>query len=231
MVHLAARFDEVAGQDVDFGALVLAAKRLTAAGLRDRVVLVAAPLERRVFHAGTFDAVKCTDVVEHVQDPELVLRNLEDQTAPGGILYVLTPNRWSLATPEPHVRLWLVGYLPRAWAERYVQWRLGISYANVARMLSFPGLRRTLHATGNLEVRFVPLEDKYLNPDSRRGRMLKRVFDVPPFTWLSASLRYVQPVLEALCVRRLSDPNAEGALGLPPAGPVPPGVVGRRGTR
>lgn len=44
----------------------------------------------------SFDAVVCYEVVEHVQDPELVLRNLATALRPGGIMILAAPNPSSL---------------------------------------------------------------------------------------------------------------------------------------
>lgn len=61
----------------------------------------------------TFDVVTLTDVLEHLVDPERMLRNVHRVLAPGGILYVTTPNlnrlrRWLYAEAdrrEHHVSL------------------------------------------------------------------------------------------------------------------------------
>jgi hypothetical protein len=58
----------------------------------------------------------------------------------GGAVFLNTVNRYSLA-PEPHVNLWGVGLLPRAFQDRYVRWRRGVGYVNI-RPLSYPELRR-----------------------------------------------------------------------------------------
>ncbi len=44
------------------------------------------------FEPGTYDAVICFEVIEHVPDPEALLEALEAMTAPGGRVYLSTPN-------------------------------------------------------------------------------------------------------------------------------------------
>jgi 2-polyprenyl-3-methyl-5-hydroxy-6-metoxy-1,4-benzoquinol methylase len=41
---------------------------------------------------GTFDAIICGDVLEHLADPEHVLRALRERVAPGGVLIASLPN-------------------------------------------------------------------------------------------------------------------------------------------
>jgi SAM-dependent methyltransferase len=201
LVHLAARFEHVVGQDSDLPSLLIALKRCQELGIAHRVTLVASRLEERAFPSGTFDAIKCTDVLEHVDDPTLVCRRMAEGLIESGVLFVLTPNRWSLTTPEPHVRLWGVGFLPGRLADWYVTRRLGFPYRNVARLISYRRFRRILEGTG-LAVTIIPVEDKHLNPDSWRGKVFKRAFSHGPLEWLSWTVRPVQRTLEALCVKR-----------------------------
>lgn len=59
------------------------------------------------FKDGTFSAVVCSDVIEHVQKPADMLREMWRVLAPGGIVVVTTPIRY---TEQPldrmHVREW-----------------------------------------------------------------------------------------------------------------------------
>jgi SAM-dependent methyltransferase len=60
-------------------------------------------LEYRVLDAESmdttrkFDFVLCTEVIEHANDPDRVIRNVEDILAPGGVAIVTLPNRISFA--------------------------------------------------------------------------------------------------------------------------------------
>jgi len=49
--------------------------------------------------SGSFDAVVFLQTIEHVPDPHAVLCHLRDLLAPGGLLYVSTPNVRRLAPP------------------------------------------------------------------------------------------------------------------------------------
>jgi len=48
---------------------------------------------------GSYDAVVFLQTIEHVQDPPAVLAHLRELLAPGGALYVSTPNLLTLAPP------------------------------------------------------------------------------------------------------------------------------------
>jgi 2-polyprenyl-3-methyl-5-hydroxy-6-metoxy-1,4-benzoquinol methylase len=49
--------------------------------------------------AGAFDAVVFLQTIEHVHDPVAVLRHFRGLLAPGGVVYVSTPNLLTLAPP------------------------------------------------------------------------------------------------------------------------------------
>jgi 2-polyprenyl-3-methyl-5-hydroxy-6-metoxy-1,4-benzoquinol methylase len=198
--RLARSFRQVAGVDPDLPALLIAAKRCHEHSVSDRVVLVAGLLEQRIWPRGEFDAIKCTDVIEHVADPDAAARTMAEALAPRGVAFVLTPNRWSVLGPEPHVRLWGVQFLPRRLADAYVRRRIGIRYSDIARLLSYRGLMRVLRSTG-ARVRFVPIEDKHLNPRTNRGRRAKRWLARLPLRWVSTAVRPFQPTLEAVVIR------------------------------
>lgn len=199
--HVAARAERVIGLDVDLPSLILSAKRCDDLGIRDRVTLVAARLEDPVIVPDALDQIKCTDVIEHVENVEEACRQLTASLAPGGASFVLTPNKWSLWNPEPHVRLWGVQFLPARVADWYVKRRIGIPYGTVAHLMGYGRFMKVLRRSGSVNVVFIPVEDKYLNPDSVRGRTAKRALAGWPLAALSFAARPLQPSLEALCIK------------------------------
>lgn len=141
----AARGAEVVASDVALRFLVLARKRLEERGF-EGVRLVACAAESSPFPDESFDLVLASDVIEHVADPDAFIAGCRRVLRPGGLLFLATPNRFSLGL-EPHVRLPLVGYLPRGLARAYVRRARGLAYDHVA-LLSARGLRRRLRAAG-----------------------------------------------------------------------------------
>jgi len=142
----ARRGASVTASDVSLRWLVLARQRLREAGLADRVELVACAAEDMPFHDSSFDVVAASDVIEHVEDTDPVVAECARVLRPGGLLFLATPNRYSLGL-EPHVRLWGVGYLPRWLAETYVQKMRHTSYSHV-RLLSSGALEQLLSRHG-----------------------------------------------------------------------------------
>jgi len=130
------------GLDILLTDLLLAKKRFTEAGL-DNVAFVCGSALELPFADDAFDILNATDVIEHVPDPSRLLAEARRTMRPGGLLFFNSPNRFSLLTREPHVKLWGVGWLPRRWAERYVRWRRGTAYRG-KRLLSLFELRRRL---------------------------------------------------------------------------------------
>jgi hypothetical protein len=113
-----------------------------------------------------------------------------------GVAFVLTPNKWSLWNPEPHVGLWGVQFLPDALADAWLRRRLGLRYRDVATLL------RALRRGGMRRIHPIPIEDKHLNPATVRGRRAKAVIGSPPLRWASRAIRPRQPTLEVLCLGR-----------------------------
>jgi len=133
----AERVEIAVGVDLSLPLLVLARKRLAGRGR-----VVAAEAERLPFPGGAFAAVIAADVIEHLADQRQSLAEMGRVLRPGAALFLSTPNRFSL-TPEPHVGLWGVGFLPRPWANRYVHRRRGVLYNDV-RLLTSWALRDEL---------------------------------------------------------------------------------------
>jgi len=59
------------------------------------------------FAAETFDLVCCRSVLEHVEDPDVLFAEVNRVLRPGGVFFVLTPNRWDyvslFATAVPNI--------------------------------------------------------------------------------------------------------------------------------
>jgi SAM-dependent methyltransferase len=141
----ARRGADVTASDVSLRWLVLARRRLAAEGLPS-IRLVCCAAEDTAFEPGSFDLVLASDVIEHVVDPDAFAAGCARVLRPGGLLFLATPNRFSLGL-EPHVRLPFVGYLPRRLARRYVEAVRKAPYDHV-RLLSARDLRRVLEGAG-----------------------------------------------------------------------------------
>lgn len=80
------RFEEVVGADISESALEAAARR----GLiTQRINADSPPFP---FPDSTFDAITCLDLIEHVFEPRVLVTEIARILAPGGVLYLATPN-------------------------------------------------------------------------------------------------------------------------------------------
>jgi len=128
------------GLDIMLADLLLAKKRFAEAGIANVAFVCASALDLP-FADDAFGLVNATDVVEHVADQGRLLGEVRRALRPGGLFFFNSPNRFTLLTREPHVKLWGVGWLPRRWMGPYVRWRLGRLYRS-KRLLSLFELRR-----------------------------------------------------------------------------------------
>lgn len=128
------------GLDILLTDLLLAKKRFAEAGIANVAFVCASALELPLADE-CFGLANATDVIEHVPDQGRLLSEARRVLRPGGLLFFNSPNRFTLLTREPHVKLWGVGWLPRRWMEPYVRWRLGRAYRS-KRLLSLRELRR-----------------------------------------------------------------------------------------
>jgi SAM-dependent methyltransferase len=77
--------------------------------------------ERLPFANASFDLAIAWDVVEHVQDPELLLAELARVLRPGGRVLLTVINRFAFR--DPHYHMPLLNWLPRPLAEAVIERR------------------------------------------------------------------------------------------------------------
>lgn len=180
MLDLAADFEHVVGIDPDLADLILARKAAEELGLASRITLVQGYAQALPLADGTVDLAIAEDVLEHVLDLDGTFAELGRVLAAGGQLAGNCVNRYNLLRPEPHVRLWLVGFLPRALQGRYVRWRRRFQgWDEHCRLPSWRELARALHGglgaggrvvfPGVVPYGFPPALDRVLRALERLG--------------------------------------------------------------
>ncbi|MGE3818691.1 MAG: class I SAM-dependent methyltransferase [Isosphaeraceae bacterium] len=120
LVAAARRGRDVTGVEIASRWLVVARRRLSDHGLR--VPLLVAEAERLPWPDASFACVVADSLIEHLDDPSIAFREWVRVLKPGGTLLLWSPNRFSIAT-DPHLGLWGLGWLPRAWVPSYLRLR------------------------------------------------------------------------------------------------------------
>ena len=188
------------GCDVAFRWLLIARKRLQEAGLEPNLVCCCA--DYLPFCDNVFDSVASVSLLEHVPEAGRTIDEMGRITKQDGSVFVWTTNRFSVA-PEPHVRVWGVGFLPRRWMPAYVKWRRGMAYEK-KHLLSYFELRRLLRKAGLTVTRFslpvvTAVDWDNLVGLERIGAMIYQwLGKFPLFRW---SLIVVSPALQVVASR------------------------------
>lgn len=144
------RFDIVFGTDIALRSLVNARKRLDEAGLPANMVCCCADF--LPFREGSFDMVTAISLLEHTFRGKGIIAECGRVLDKHGALFVLTTNRFSLG-PEPHVRIWGLGFLPRKWIPAAVRWLRNRPYDKHF-LLSLFEVRRFLRSSGLRKLQF-----------------------------------------------------------------------------
>ena len=154
----ASRGKDLAGIDVSLEWLVVAKHLVKAHGGAPQ--LAAGLAERLPIKTGSLSALISLDVIEHVGDQQTYADEIARVLEPGGRFAISTPNRFSLS-PEPHVGVWGVGYLPVRLQAQWVKFTSGQSY-EFTRLLSVSEVKQVFANTGTLEanVLFPPISDE-----------------------------------------------------------------------
>ncbi len=166
VVAAARRGFAATGVDAALRRLIIARARLREAGVGVR--LVCANAEHLPFAEESFGVVAAVDLMEHVAEPARVFAECRRVITPHGCVYVAGNNRYSWA-PEPHVRLWGVGFLPAGLQRAYVRLLRGHAYDRVS-LLSAGEKSRYMRQAGfsDIVVSPAPLFAEHLGPGVKR---------------------------------------------------------------
>lgn len=146
------------------------------------VVLVQGEGEHLPFEDNMFTFVNLSEVIEHVQNPRLVLSEVYRVLQPGGSAYVSAPNRFGVR--DSHFHLYFINWLPREWAHLVIGFlgkhksysrEAGLQRIDEMHYYTFSQFRRLLEAYGFMVV------------DIREERIRR---EVPPVARLGVLLSY-----------------------------------------
>lgn len=137
------KFELVVSVNASLSELQSESAMLDATNTRN-VALILALAQNLPFMPFQFIGVTCVQVLEHVDNPPLVLAQLRHMLKKPGFLYLSFPNRFTFRK-ENHTQLYGIGFLPKSWASKYADWAgKGPEYQSV-HMLSARGVDRWLH--------------------------------------------------------------------------------------
>ena len=113
--------------------------------------LACAMAEQLPIRTDTIGSIISMDVIEHVGDRHAYMSEIGRVLRPGGQFALVTPNRFSMS-PEPHVGVWGVGYLPVKWQAGWVKLVSGQGY-DYNRLLSTGESRRLVRRATGMKAR------------------------------------------------------------------------------
>ncbi len=144
-----------------------------------------------------YDLIVLDNVLEHLDDQPRALARMERALKPGGLLFIIVPNRlWPI---EVHYRLPFLSYLPLAWANRYLRLTgRGEDYTDASFAPTYWGLRRLLRGQHDLRHHFVPPCDVSLATLGHTRRYAVGVAAIRRFPWLWA----ISKVFLVIAVKR-----------------------------
>lgn len=194
------------GIDNRMSVLVIAKRIMESDGTT--AVLACANAEALPLADGSVGGVVMYDVVEHVDRLESALSEVSRVTWIGGAFACSTPNRFSLA-PEPHVRIWGVGWLPPKFQRAYVKMRSGREYSGT-RLLSSLELRRMLRRATQFEVKLSvpPIPASEIEQARGMRKVLARAYNsVAGMAVVRPVLLRIGPFFRLVGVKRASAPR------------------------
>ena len=154
----------------------IASDRLQQAG--GHGVVVAGTGEQLPFQDGSFDLIVSLQVLEHVMDPEAVLREAFRVLRPGGFLYLTCENYLSFW--EPHYRVAWLPLLPKPLGSLYLRLR-GRSPEFLRASITYttlPWVRRMLRRCGFVSESERSIRALFTDPASIKSPSKRRIASV-----------------------------------------------------
>ncbi len=99
-------FSDLTGIDTEDSYLEETRKKVS-----DNVKVLKASGEKLPFTNETFGFINMSELIEHVNNPSLVLMEVKRVLKNDGVAYISVPNRFSLR--DPHYKIYFINYLPR----------------------------------------------------------------------------------------------------------------------
>ena len=187
---LAEVFDKVVGADVE-PAYLTGIEQLAIRNVA--INLVVDDIQASKFEDGTFDLVLCSEVLEHVLNPEIALKTIARILRPGGIAIITTPQKYSLMELSCKVAFLpgIIQLVRRIYREPILETgHISLrSYSDFTAAISACGLKIVEHKKLGL---YLPLIAEF--GGEAGGRMIERLEDRlknSPLSWMLWTQAYV----------------------------------------
>jgi SAM-dependent methyltransferase len=181
LIPMARDFEHTVGIDPSLPDLILAKKAAIEAGVADRITLIQGYVQSMPLAPESIDFALAEDVLEHVMDLDGAMRDVGRVLQREGVFVGNSVNRFNMLRPEPHVKLWFLGFLPRPWQAPYTRWRRSFfGYDERTRLPSYRELRGALRAGigDDSQVTFPDVATFGFSP--KLDRMLDAIERFPP---------------------------------------------------
>jgi SAM-dependent methyltransferase len=166
-----ARFQRVIFVDAALSNLVLAAKLADEQG-RTNIAFVRADVTELPIRTGACDLVHQNGVIEHVHDPDAMVRESARVRGVGGYYVCVSPNRLSLM-PEPHFGIPGFGFVPAPVRRRLIPALRGFESEAGTDLRTLWALRRHFRRAGERRVDVFFLPSRF--PATARQTNLRRL--------------------------------------------------------
>lgn len=161
-LEFALRGAKVTSMEPGEGWRALVRRRVRSAGLD--VQVVGAVGERLPFPDNSFDLIVSMYVLEHVQDPEAVIRECYRVCRPGGVLWFVCENYLSFR--EAHYNVFWLPLLPKPLGKLYLRLR-GRDPAFLDSAITYTtslSVARSVHGSGFIPMRYLQLLNRLSSP-------------------------------------------------------------------
>ncbi|MDO8503215.1 MAG: class I SAM-dependent methyltransferase [bacterium] len=170
---IAQAFPNSTGCDIDKEAIRATRRILKEVGVKAPVIVYEG--RRLPFSDNSFDIVTSIEVIEHVEDPDRMLREIWRVLKPDGILHITTANKWW--PYEPHFKLLFLSYLPARLADLYVKLSGRGDHYEKIRLPSYDQFKRSINRYFDIEDVTLSLIENYkkYSFDKERGNKVRMV--------------------------------------------------------
>ncbi len=135
VVALSRYFEQVIGIDSSLAQLLIAKKYLSDFRIGN-FILICANAENLPVNNQTISYIQATNVIEHIVNVKKVLREISRILNGNGYFSADSRNRYDIFFPEPHTGIRFLGFLPRKFIPKYVNYRCKSDYEKT-QLLSF----------------------------------------------------------------------------------------------